>query len=159
MARLSQKAWNNVIIFAMLAMILVLNISSFKSDDSDFPIPIIEEGGLLLSLQIDQYVIERAGQTWRLSSSSPLANGQTSANESYALAALVDNWQRALVKSQNEVTAEALQLPDVVVVLWLAGERNGLVLPIKTINQQTYLMFNNEVMLLDFPTVEQLTQW
>ncbi len=159
MARLSQKAWNNVIIFAMLAMILILNISSFKSDDSDFPIPIIEEGGLLLSLQIDQYVIERAGQTWRLSSSSPLANEQSLEERSDALAMLVDNWQRALVKSQYEVTAEALQSPDVVVVLWLAGERNGLVLPIKTINQQTYLMFNNEVMLLDFPTVEQLTQW
>lgn len=159
MARLSQKAWNNVIIFAMLAMILVLNISSFKSDDSDFPVPVIEEGGLLLSLQIDQYVIERAGQTWRLSSSSPLANEQPSEEQSDALAVLVDNWQRALVKTQNEVTAEALQSPDVVVVLWLAGERNGLVLPIKTINQQTYLMFNNEVMLLDFPTVEQLTQW
>tara|TARA_R110002124_G_scaffold235983_2_gene401228 strand:+ start:211 stop:690 length:480 start_codon:yes stop_codon:yes gene_type:complete len=159
MARLSQKAWNNVIIFAMLAMILILNISSFKSDDSDFPVPIIEEGGLLLSLQIDQYVIERAGQTWRLSSSSPLANDQSLEERSDALAILVDNWQRALVKSQYEVTAEALQSPDIVVVLWLAGERNGLVLPIKTINQQTYLMFNNEVMLLDFPTVEQLTQW
>jgi len=159
MARLSQKAWNNVIIFTMLAMILVLNIGSFKSDDSDFPVPVIEEGGLLLSLQIDQYVIERAGQTWRLSSSSPLANEQPSEEQSEALAVLVDNWQRALVKPQNEVTAEALQAPDVVAVLWLAGERNGLVLPIKTINQQTYLMFNNEVMLLDFPTVEQLTQW
>jgi hypothetical protein len=159
MARLSQKAWNNVIIFAMLAMILILNISSFKSDDSDFPVPIIEEGGLLLSLQIDQYVIERAGQTWRLSSSSPLANEQSLKERSDALAMLVDNWQRALVKSQYEITAEALQSPDVVVVLWLAGERNGLVLPIKTINQQTYLMFNNKVMLLDFPTVEQLTQW
>jgi len=159
MVRLSQKAWNNVIIFAMLAMILVLNISSFKSDDSDFPVPIIEEGGLLLSLQIDQYVIERAGQTWRLSSSSPMASEQTSENQSDALAILVDNWQRALVKSQNEVTADALSLPDAVVVLWLAGERNGLVIPIKTINQQTYLMFNNEVMLLDFPAVEQLTQW
>ena len=159
MARLSQKAWNNVIIFAMLAMILVLNISSFKSGDSDFPVPVIEEGGLLLRLQIDQYVIERAGQTWRLSSSSPLTNSQSSTEESYALAALVDNWQRALVKPQHEVTAEVLQSPDLVVVLWLAGERNGLVLPIKTINQQTYLMFNNEVMLLDFPTVEQLTQW
>ena len=159
MARLSQKAWNNVIIFAMLAMILVLNISSFRSDDSDFPVPVIEEGGLLLRVQIDQYVIERAGQTWRLSSSSPLTNSQSSTEESYALAALVDNWQRALVKPQHEVTAEVLQSPDLVVVLWLAGERNGLVLPIKTINQQTYLMFNNEVMLLDFPTVEQLTQW
>jgi len=159
MARLSQKAWNNVIIFAMLAMILILNISSFKSDDSDFPVPIIEDGGLLLGLQIDQYVIERAGQTWRLSSSSPIANEQSLEERSDALAMLVDNWQRALVKSQYEVTAEALQSPDVVVVLWLAGERNGLVLPIKTINQQTYLMFNNEVMLLDFPTVEQLTQW
>lgn len=159
MVRLSQKAWNNVIIFAMLAMILVLNISSFRSDDSDFPVPIIEEGGLLLSLQIDQYVIERAGQTWRLSSSSLLANEQASEEQSDALAILVDNWQRALVKPQNEVTAEALQSPDTVVVLWLAGERNGLVLPVKTIDQQTYLMFNNEVMLLDFPTVEQLTQW
>lgn len=159
MARLSQKAWNNVIIFTMLAMILVLNISSFKSDDSDLPVPIIEEGGLLLSLQIDQYVIERAGRTWRLSSSSPLANQQSSKEQSDALAILVENWQRALVKQQNDVTAEALQSPDVVVVLWLAGERNSLVLPIKTINQQTYLMFNDEVMLLDFPTVEQLTQW
>ncbi len=159
MARLSQKAWNNVIIFAMLAMILVLNISSFRTDDSDFPVPIIEEGGLLLSLQIDQYVIERAGQTWRLSSSSPLANEQSSEEQSDALAILVDNWQRALVKPQNEVMAEALHSPDAVVVLWLAGERNGLVLPIKTIDQQTYLMFNDEVMLLDFPTVEQLTQW
>ena len=159
MARLSQKAWNNVIIFSMLAMIFVLNISSFKSDETDLPVPVIEEGGLLLSLQIDQYVIERAGQTWRLSSSSPLANEQSSEEQSDALAVLVDNWQKALVKTQNEVTAEALQSPDVVVVLWLAGERNGLVLPIKTINQQTYLMFNNEVMLLDFPTVEQLTQW
>lgn len=159
MARLSQKAWNNVIIFAMLVMILVLNIGTFKSNDSDFPIPIIEEGGLLLGLQIDQYVIERAGQTWRLSSSSPIASKQTPEDQSDALAILVDNWQRALVKSQHEVTAEALRLPDVVVVLWLAGERNGLVIPIKTINQQSYLMFNNEVMLLDFPTVEQLTQW
>lgn len=159
MARLSQKAWNNVIIFTMLAMILVLNISSFKSDDSDLPVPIIEEGGLLLSLQIDQYVIERAGRTWRLSSSSPLANQQSSKEQSDALAILVENWQRALVKQQSDVTAEALQSPDVVVVLWLAGERNSLVLPIKTINQQTYLMFNDEVMLLDFPTVEQLTQW
>ena len=63
------------------------------------------------------------------------------------------------MKPQNEVTADSLQSPDIVVVLWLAGERNSLVLPIKTIQQQTYLILNNEVMLLDFPTVEQLTQW
>ncbi|MFQ3248225.1 MAG: hypothetical protein ACI9O6_000027 [Glaciecola sp.] len=158
MVRLSQKAWNNVIIFAMLAMILMLNLSSFKQNDSDLPQPIIEEGGILLSLQIDQDVIERAGQTWRFSSSSPALSSQADVS-ALQLAALVDNWQRALVKSQNDVAAEALQSPDHVVVLWLAGERNGRVLPIKTIDQQTYLMFNDEVMLLDFPTVEQLTQW
>ena len=158
MVRLSQKAWNNVIIFAMLAMILMLNLSSFKQNDSDLPQPIIEEGGILLSLQIDQDVIERAGQTWRFSASSPALASQAEVS-AQQLAALVDNWQRALVKSQNDVTAEALQSPDHVVVLWLAGERNGRVLPVKTIEQQTYLMFNDEVMLLDFPTVEQLTQW
>ncbi|MFT6086210.1 MAG: hypothetical protein ACJAWT_001161 [Glaciecola sp.] len=159
MARLSQKAWNNVIIFAMLAMIFMLNINHFQSDDSDLPVPLIEEGGILLSLQIDQNVIERAGRTWRFSSLSPQAKNRAAEGQAGKLAALVDNWQRALVKSQNEVTADSFQSPDVVVVLWLAGERNGLVLPIKTIQQQTYLILNNEVMLLDFPTVEQLTQW
>ncbi|GAC26949.1 hypothetical protein [Brumicola pallidula] len=159
MLRLSQKGWNNVIIFTMLAMILMLNISSFQSDDSHLPVPIIEEGGILLSLQIDQDVIERAGQTWRFSSSSPMASSIAFEGQSGALATLVNSWQRALVKSQNEVSAELLKSPDFVVVLWLAGERNGRVLPIKTIQQQTYLMLDNEVMLLDFPTVEQLTQW
>ena len=89
MARLSQKAWNNVIIFAMLAMILMLNLSSFKPDDSDLPSPIIEEGAILLSLQINQNVIERAGQTWRL---EDIAQEQVSSQQ---LAILVDNWQRA----------------------------------------------------------------
>jgi hypothetical protein len=32
-------------------------------------------------------------------------------------------------------------------------------LPIKTIDNQTYLMFKDEIVLLDFPTLEQLTQW
>jgi hypothetical protein len=159
MVRLSQKAWNNVIIFAMLAMIFMLNISSFQSDDSDLPVPVIEEGGVLLSLQIDQNIIERAGRTWRFSSSSPQAMNIAQEGQAAKLAVLVDNWQGALVKSQSEVTVDSLRSPDVVVVLWLAGERNGLVLPIKTIQQQTYLILNNEVMLLDFPTVEQLTQW
>jgi len=159
MARLSQKAWNNVIIFAMLSMIFMLNISSFRSDDSDLPMPVIEDGGILLSLQIDQDVIERAGQTWRFSSSSPQARNKASEGQARELATLVNNWQRALVKTQNEVTTDSFQSPDFVVVLWVAGERNGRVLPIKTIQQQTYLILNNEVMLLDFPTVEQLTQW
>ncbi|MFT5276544.1 MAG: hypothetical protein ACI97K_002606 [Glaciecola sp.] len=174
MARLSQKAWNNVIIFTMLAMVLILNISSFQSSDDDFPVPIIEEGAILLSLQIDQTLIERAGPTWRLSSSSlPMARENTegvpsnkpanavSQQEAVAgqLAGLVDNWQRALVKRQTQVEASALKNPDLVVVLWLAGERFGRVLPIKTIDNQTYLMFKDEIVLLDFPTLEQLTQW
>ena len=158
MVRLSQKAWNNVIIFAMLAMILMLNLSSFKPDNSDLPQPIIEDGGILLSLQIDQDVIERAGQTWRFSASSPALASQTQTS-SQQLATLVDSWQRALVKSQDDVRADALQTPDYVVVLWLAGERNGRVVPLKSINGQTYLLLNDEVMLLDFPTVKQLTQW
>ena len=174
MARLSQKAWNNVIIFAMLAMILIFNMSSFQSEDDSLPFLIIEDGGILLSLQIDQAIIERAGKTWRVSSSTlPIAdqnsevipsNDATNAdNEKQAtaseLAGLVDNWRRALVKRQTDVEATALKNPDLIVVLWLAGERNGRVLPIRTIDNLTYLMFKDEVFLLDFPTLEQLTQW
>jgi len=159
MARLSQKAWNNVIIFAMLAMILMLNLSSFRGDDSDLPVPIIEDGGILLSLQIDQDIIERAGKTWRLASSSASFGREETQANAGNLATLVDNWQRALVKPQNTVSKDALASPDYIVVLWLAGERNGRVLPIKTIEQQSYLLLNDEVVLLDFPTIEQLTQW
>ena len=157
MARLSQKAWNNVIIFAMLAMIFALNIGNFQSDDADQPFPLIEEGAVLLSLHVDQDIIERAGKLWRLKTGSPsLAKSTPAAGE---LAALINNWTKALVKRQNVVDKAAFSAPDHLIVLWLAGERKGRVISTIEREQQTYLLFNDEVFLLDFPTIQQLTQW
>jgi hypothetical protein len=157
MARLSQKAWNNVIIFAMLAMIFALNIGNFQSDDADQPFPIIEEGAVLLSLHIDQDIIERAGKAWRLKMGSPSLSESAPAPDQ--LAALIDNWTKALVKRQKMVKKDAFSTPDHVIVLWLAGERNGRVISTIEREQQTYILFNDEVLLLDFPTIQQLTQW
>ena len=157
MARLSQKAWNNVIIFAMLAMIFALNIGNFQSDDADQPFPLIEEGAVLLSLHIDQDIIERAGKTWRLKAGSPsLAESAPIAGQ---LASLVTNWTEALVKRQNVISKAEFSSPEHVVVLWLAGERNGRVISTMMHEQQTYILYNDEVLLLDFPTIQQLTQW
>ena len=172
MARLSQKAWNNVIIFAMLAMIVVLNIGNLQSDDEALPFPIIGEGELILSLEIDQFTIERAGTSWRLDTESlQLLNSESpdavsnqlgrkiAPPEAGQLATVIDYWQRALVKRQTEVTTDMLSTPDHIVVLWLAGERNGKVIPIKVIDQKAYVLMNNEALLVDFPTLSQLTQW
>ncbi|MBF7073364.1 hypothetical protein ISG33_08145 [Glaciecola sp. MH2013] len=158
MARLSQKAWNNVIIFSMLTMIIALNIGNFQNSAEDLPFPIVEEGGLILSLEIDQVVIERAGTSWRINPDS-VNNLQSSLPQAGELTSLVDYWQRALLKRQTRIEVAQLAQPDHIVVIWLAGERNGLVVPIKRIDGQAYVLLNDEALLLDFPTLAQLTQW
>ena len=106
---------------------------------------------------LDQDIIERAGKTWRLKAGSPsLAESAPIAGQ---LASLVNNWTEALVKRQNVISKAEFSSPDHVVVLWLAGERNGRVISTMKYEQQTYILYNDDVFLLDFPTIQQLTQW
>ncbi len=71
--RLSRTAWNNVIIFSVMIIIILINYSNdklFQRDESGAftqEIPLINYNAVILTLSINQqFVIERVGQTWRI---------------------------------------------------------------------------------------------
>ncbi len=157
MARLSQKAWNNVIIFSMLIMITVLNLDRFGGGEDEGSTNILASGEIVLSLQVDLNVIERVGQSWRISPKSPAASENVSAE---ALANLVQNWQRAVVTEPIEtIELDVFERPNHVVAIWLAGEPQSRVYPIVRNKDFVYIKVNNEGKLLDFPNLSQLVSW
>lgn len=157
MARLSQKAWNNVIIFSMLIMITVLNLDRFRGDEERGPSTILESGEIVLSMQIDQNIIERVGQSWRISPKSPASIENVPAE---SLAILVDNWQRAVVVEPIEtVEISIFERPNHVVAIWLAGETQSRVYPIVRDRDFVYIKVDEQAKILDFPNLSQLVAW
>ena len=71
MIKLSRTGWNNVIIFAVMGFILLINATqkhTFKDDAKvqGNEVTLIAEHSIILSLTVNQQTnIERIGQTWR----------------------------------------------------------------------------------------------
>jgi len=162
MVRLSKKGWNNVLIFTMLIMITVLNMDKFSGTSESGTQSILQDGEIVLSMQVDQNVIERVGRSWRISDQSPAYADNISAER---LAVLVNNWERAVVDTvvsnangmavDNDIFKQA----NHVVVIWVAGQTDGQVYPIARRGDDVYIGVNNQVMLLKFPKLSQLVSW
>ena len=118
MARLSQRAMNNVVIFAMLVMIALFNLNSFlpKPKISDIQ-PLLPADAYILKIEHNGNTLERNGQQWRQVSSKGLLS--ISGSEQLA------NWQNARLQ-EITLAADAFQsVEPMVVVVWLAGQSNG----------------------------------
>lgn len=116
MIRLTQRAWNNVLIFSMLLLIVLFNLSGglFESGDTK-PSPFIDllpQNAVVMSIELDSRTIERVGRGWRL-----LPDGA----DARLLATLVANWQQAKLEAIGQDQLE----PSQVVTVWLAGEEQG----------------------------------
>ncbi len=115
MIRLSKRAWNNVIIFAMLIMILMFNMTNnilTGSVDSETEIALLPEGAVLMTLEFGPEKIERIGKGWR--------STQLQLSE-LELEQIVQYWQNArMIVSNPFDTQNAL-----IAVAWLAGEDKG----------------------------------
>ena len=104
MVKLSKTGWNNVIIFAVMGFILLINATNKKifspgeSADNTQSIALIGVQNTILTLTINNVVaIERIGRTWRATPAS--ISGQ-------ALAQMMMSWQQ----SSGEAMAQA---PDI----------------------------------------------
>lgn len=154
MLRLSQKAWNNVLIFSMLALIVLLNYERlFESADSDIQ-SIVKESDFIVSLQINQMTFERIGTGWRVMapSEAELPNMQ-----SEDIDALIAQWQRALIRpSPDTLPAEITSSPPYIVNVWLAGEKSAKVIGLLEVESTAYVISEGELYLLDFPTLAQM---
>lgn len=67
--RLSKKAWNNVLIFAVLAMIFIFNFSHKKMLHNENSSPkqatLLPSQSMILTMQGPDYTVERIGRSWR----------------------------------------------------------------------------------------------
>ncbi|MEP0357592.1 MAG: hypothetical protein ABJH06_12715 [Paraglaciecola sp.] len=98
MVKLSQRAWNNVIIVSMLALIMLFNLSSnFLNDEGDALAvsTLVPQGVLISTIEFSNAKVERVGQGWRVESELTVTSD---------LQELIDLWQSVEVSSFEENT-------------------------------------------------------
>lgn len=146
MLRLSSKGWNNVIIFAMLAMILLLNNITGKLTDTGAEQArlLLPEDAVIMSLQFDQYKVERIGQSWR--TNAPLDQPGTS------LSTLTQAWQSVMLKP-TDIHPQGL---PVVAVVWLAGENQGRVVQLFPSDNTPLVKYGGSYFVLLKPQIHKL---
>ena len=150
MLRLSQRAWNNVLIFAMLFMILLFNTSNnflVNNDDEPENVPLLPESAVVMSIEFGARKLQRIGQGWRVTPAQQV-------NEE-ALHQLVDRWQRTTMQAES---SRPMNSPHVIVV-WLAGKAEGLVYQFEQqdkrlwvrVQEQTFLVADTNLADLSLP--------
>ena len=115
MIKLSQRAWNNVIIVSMLILIVLFNFSSNflneESDETSSILTLVPANMTITTMQFEHEKVERIGQGWRA------ASGMYS-NE--RLVSLVESWNKAEVSLFNQDLSGQLSGP--LVKVWFAGQ-------------------------------------
>lgn len=120
MVKLSQKAWNNVIIVSMLLLIIMFNSSSnFLSSDTsaDNMQYLLPQDSVVATLDFGDYQIERIGQGWR---SVSIDSSQTRLNT------LVQAWLSAQIEESPTNLSIGQAQQSQVVLVWLVGQTSPL---------------------------------
>ncbi|MBD1391152.1 hypothetical protein IC617_17115 [Neiella sp. HB171785] len=68
--KLSKRGWNNVLIFAILLFIIVINFSQKRFLETEEASPILAPSAQVLSIQTAARQIDRLGPSWRTSDDS-----------------------------------------------------------------------------------------
>lgn len=118
MARLSQRAMNNVVIIAMLVMIALFNLNSFLPAPAAPELrPLVPSDAYVLKIEQGSSKLERNGQQWRQVSSK--AALPVSGRDQ------IEAWRQGRLKTATLTDNAFKTIEPIVVVVWLAGEANG----------------------------------
>ena len=113
MHKLSSKAWNNVIIFAMLFMVYLFSMSNnliIENENRDKVRLLLPEHSVIMQIHFAEVSLERIGRSWRSKGSKQWSIDQ--------LSALVTAWGKLTV---HEIPFHNIAHPYVVTLL-VAGE-------------------------------------
>lgn len=155
MLRLTKRAWNNILIFSMLGLILILNIDSFKSDGPSARL-IVPEGEYIIGMHINEVQIERAGQQWRINTTGIVPSTMPSADQ---LQALVKAWQQAYISPAGlEFDNDLFSTPSVLVLISLAGVSEPTVVALSIVENQLFFVIDKRIYILNSPTIQQLLE-
>lgn len=155
MLRLSKRAWNNVLIFSMLALILILNFDKLGSDEPTARL-VVPEGEYIISMQINQVEIEKAAQLWRI---DPNGIQPSSMPTQVQLANIVAAWQRAYITPTDlEFDTELFGNPSTLVVISLAGVSAPIVVALSIVEGQLLFIIDKQVFILNSPAITDLLE-
>jgi len=154
MIKLSQRAWNNVIIVSMLILIMLFNFSSdFLNGGSDKALSLltlVPANMVITTMQFEQEKVERIGQGWRATS------GQyTTKYSNEELTSLVEHWMNAEINSVDQ--SPNGQLPFSTVQLWFAGQALPIDYHFMQLEDKTLVKINKQIYLLISPSYQMLT--
>ncbi|MDG1750453.1 MAG: hypothetical protein P8I03_02145 [Thalassotalea sp.] len=142
MIKLSRAGWNNVIIFAVLGFILLINathdnVFSSPEDAEQQTLqetPILGSGAVVLTLTINQQIkIERIGKTWRAIPAN--ISGQ-------ALEQMMMTWQQ-VIGSPIDAPIDIDEQLALIVRVELAGKAQALLLSLHATANEL-LIFNHQ---------------
>lgn len=155
MLKLSKRAWNNVLIFSMIGLILILNLENFGEKESTTRL-IVPEGVYIISMQINQVEIERAGQVWRIDPNGVQVAAQMTEQR---LQSIVQAWQQAYISPADiDFDAALFGNPNSLVVLSLAGQAQPIVVALTIVEQQLFFVIDKQVYVLNSPTIQSLLE-
>lgn len=156
MLRLTQRAWNNVLIVTMISLIVVFNFEKFTWEDDLSARLVVPEGEYILSMNINGVDIQKAGQQWRISPNGLQINPNPSAE---ALAAIVRAWQTFYISPANiPFDLESFASPQAIVTIALAGDAKPVVVAFNVIEQQLLVVINKQVFIVNSPSISALLE-
>lgn len=151
MARLSKRGFNNVVIFAMLAMIFLFNLDRFVPESQQpASLPLLPVNGYVLKIEQSNYKLERVGQKWRWKGLNETLSSTPEAQ--------IDQWRNAvmqLAKPPRDIT----QTEPLIAVVWLAGASEGLVYAFVANDHNLWVQFEQQWYTLDGISLSQLLPW
>ncbi len=155
MLRLTKRTWNNVLIFSMIGLILILNIDTFKGEKPTARL-IVAEGDYIINLQINQVELEKAGPQWRIDTNGIQPNVMPNAEK---LQEIIKAWQQAYITpAEMEFDNSLFSAPSTLVVISLAGVSQPTVVALNIIESQLFFVINKQIYVLNSPTIQQLLE-
>lgn len=150
MIKLSQRAWNNVIIVSMLMLIMLFNFSSnflnHGSDKASSLNTLVPVNMVITTMAFDQQKIERIGQGWRTSSGI---------YDNERLASLVEHWINAeIVLFDSNLILES---PSSTIKLWFAGQAFPVEYQFMNLADKTLVKIDKHTYQLISPSYQMLT--
>jgi len=153
MSKLSQRAWNNVIIVSMLMLIMLFNFSSHllnnEEDDAPLLLTLVAPNKTITTIAFEQIKVERIGQGWRTTSEYI----RKYSNEE--LVSLVEQWTNANI-SLFDGNSNG-QSPLSTVQLWFAGQALPIDYHFMQLEDKTLVKINKQIYLLISPSYQMLT--
>jgi hypothetical protein len=152
MAKLSQRAMNNVVIVAMLIMIALFNIDSLRPQKDIAEVrSLLPQNAYVLKIEHDDNQLVRSGQQWRQRS--------TEGKLSISPDAQIGGWQEARLRYLTSLKNDISDIEPLVVVVWLAGETNGRVYAFYPTPSVTVVKVDNNWYALDNVSLSTLLPW